>query len=459
MTRLWVIIVTSSVFGPYVIGSIRTEQVMVLFSSMAVLIFGWRRMLASKSVPPMPILILWLELLVVISISTAWPPSDLGGYVQLPIANALGAFVLPIALMLLTWFWTLLVSTRDLINVISRTIVIAMLFNTLLSVFQLITGNVAVVAILPRFWSNAPVNAGTSIPVAVLAAENGRFTGIFNQPAEAGIAYGIALFGLIFWVQVRDGRWNLLFVLGATCLCIGGILTISKIFLLAALPIAGLLILRDRRRRARALCWLGIMVASYWLLSASGTLPEWRNGDKMFSALTNPTGSLVRTLSAGRYGSGGSLGPLATNLLHLSPWIGFGAGGVDTPYDSMWIEALAVAGVFGAALVIIVLMVLFVRWSRLRSALLGPEWRFAGATLCLALGGSFGLPSLTGNRVSTLFWLTVGVLVVAQTRRSCRECFVLAGDYRGRSMPRIRSRQQEVPMNAADASYAAGPRR
>ena len=455
--RLWIITVTISVFGPYVVGNIRTEQLVVLLSAAAVLIFGWPRMLSAVSFPPMPILMLWLELLVVISLATIWPPSYLGGYEQLPIPNAFGAFILPLALMMLTWYWTLVMATREIIVTISRTIVVAMVGNSVLSVFQVMTNNVALVSVLPRFWS-ATFASNTSLkPVAVLAAENGRFTGIFNQPAEAGIAYGIALFGLIFLVQVRQGGWSRSFLLGGTCLCIGGILTISKIFLIGALPISALLIVRDRRRRARAVGWIGVLAGIYWLLSVNGALPVWRNGGKMLSGLVDPTGSLIRTFSAGRYGSGGSLGALGTNLLHLSPWVGFGAGGVNVAYDSMWIETLAVAGLFGIALIITTFILIFARWTSLGRTLPGPEWRFSGATLVLVLGGSFGLPSLTGNRVSTLFWLTSGVLIVGQARRSYRSRYMPLRASGMLSIPGVRVSAKDSSIERGGTAYAVGP--
>ena len=359
--RLWVVVVASSVFGPYIIGNVRSEQIVVLLSVTAVLIVGWPHILAARSFAPMPVAVLWLVLLTVISLATIWPPSDLYGYSQSPIPNAYGAFILPVALMVVSWFWTLIISTRDIVTSIARTIIAGMVSNALLSLWQLMSNNVVVVGILPRFWAGGSGSPSATTPVAVLAAENGRFTGIFNQPAEAGIAYGIALFGLIYLVHVSKGYWTKLPVLCATCVCVGGVLTISKIFLIGALPIALVLIVRDRRGRGRTLCWLAILSCGYEMLKIGGVLPAWQNGPKMLNGLLDPTGSLITTFTAQRYGSEGTLDSLASNLLHISPWIGFGAGGVDVPYDSMWIEALAVAGIFGVALMGAAVIFLFVK--------------------------------------------------------------------------------------------------
>jgi hypothetical protein len=83
--------------------------------------------------------------------------------------------------------------------------------------------------------------------VAANAASDGRYTGIFNQPAEAGIAYGVALL-LLTWLA-RTREWKPFSVTCAAALVItGGVLTVSKVFLLCAAPVAVLTVLRGRAR-------------------------------------------------------------------------------------------------------------------------------------------------------------------------------------------------------------------
>ena len=110
--------------------------------------------------------------------------------------------------------------------------------------------------------------------MAANAASDGRYTGIFNQPAEAGIAYGVALL-LLTWLA-RTREWKPFPVTCAAALVItGGVLTVSKVFLLCAAPVAGLTVLRGRAR-IRVAVTAGAGAAGLWLAGTAGMLPAWR---------------------------------------------------------------------------------------------------------------------------------------------------------------------------------------
>jgi hypothetical protein len=330
-----------------------------------------------------------------------------GFYGAQPASHALSFLLLPLALMTVTWYWTLRVPTGLLIRAMTQVIVAAMTTNTAISFTQFITGKAAVVSFLPRFWDSA----ASSGSVAAMAAGNFRYSGIFNQPAEAGAAYGLALFCLI-WLAQRKLMPPVLTAACAVMLCAGGMLTLSKIFLLGGVPLSVLTVLVTSRSRVKVITAAAIALFAARL--AARLLPSWR-GASVLAGLIRPGASLATTYSAGRYGSGGTLVPLVADVLRSSPWYGFGAGGLDKAYDSLWVEVLAVAGVTGAVMVALALSVLGYRWLHLRSLLGQPEWQLAGATLALAAGASLGLPSLTANRVCTLLWLIIGVLVAAQS--------------------------------------------
>ncbi len=91
---------------------------------------------------------------------------------------------------------------------------------------------------------------------------------------------------------------------------------------------------------------------------------------------------------------------------------GVGARGLTVSYDSTWIEAIIVAGSVGVLLLLLVHLGLLVRWIRLRAVLPRDEMILAGAVVVLAWGSSFGMPSLTGNRESSLLWILLSILVI-----------------------------------------------
>lgn len=308
--------------------------------------------------------------------------------------------------MTLTWFWTLRADGPGLILAVAPVIVGAMSVNTVISLVQVATRKAAVFSVLPRFW-DAPGSPGS---VAANAAGNGRFTGIFDQQAEAGVAYGVALFCLIYLAQRHAIRTRLA-ALGAAALITGGTLTVSKIFLLLAVPLAAMMVLRAPGSRVRVILCVTGTAAALWLLAVAHLLPSWPGGSTMLRALLHPPGSLTAEYTAGRYSAGSRLGPVVGDVLHANPWSGFGAGGLETAYDSLWVQVLVLAGIFGLILAGAILIMLAVRWLRLRGTLGHREWNLAGATLVLVIGASLGLPALTANRACTLLWLILGVLL------------------------------------------------
>ena len=103
--------------------------------------------------------------------------------------------------------------------------------------------------------------------------------------------------------------------------------------------------------------------------------------------------------------------------MRSAPWAGFGAAGLNTPYDSLWVEALVLAGIVGAVLMAAVLGLLWLRWGRQHDVLSPAQRSLAGATLALAIGASLGIPSVTSDPAAALLWLVMGVLITAQPTR------------------------------------------
>jgi hypothetical protein len=404
-TLWWARIVALSIFGPYITGSARTEQMTVFGSALLVLVFGWPLIVRARSYALFPFLVMWGGICAVMLVASLSRPASLAWYGSLPASHAVSFMALPLALMTVTWFWTLTARPADLVRAVGPVVVAAMCANAVVSLFQLASGNVAVVSFLPRFWDNPAVIQ----PVAVLAGGNSRYTGIFDQPAEAGIAYGVALLLLIWLARQHAARPAVTWACAAL-LVTGGALTISKVFVLAAVPLAVLTVLRGTGR-VRVVIGAGLAGLAFRAVSAAGWLPSW-NGPASLAGLTRP-GSLVATYSAGRYGPAGSLNPVVSDVLHSSPAFGFGARGLEIAYDSLWVEILVVAGVAGVILLAAFLAGLAWRWLMLRDTLPRADWLLAGGVLGIAIGASPGLPSLTANRAASLLWLVAGPLLVA----------------------------------------------
>ena len=81
-------------------------------------------------------------------------------------------------------------------------------------------------------------------------------------------------------------------------------------------------------------------------------------------------------------------------------------------YDNGWVEALVVGGLAGAAIYSLVLGYLLAAWRRSPD---GPATDLLGGLALLLLGASVGLPALTANRVATIAWILI-VLLLARPR-------------------------------------------
>ena len=409
---LWMAVITTlSVFGPYLSGSLRLEQFVVVPLFGAIIILGWP-VLVSRPFTPLPVLLTWIALVGVIMIGTLWRPADLGGYGHQSATHGLGAVITPVMLILITWFWAQQADTIRLVKAVARTICVAMSVNTLISLVQYATGNPQFLPFLSRFWSGAAGSAS----VASISAGNGRYTGIFDQPAVSGIAYGLGLLCLVYLTHTAvRRRWSLV-GLAAILMIAGGLLAVSKTFVFGALPILALVVARTPQVRLRVTAGAAFIGAALWSLAAVHALPSWPSGVAAAKGLVSAS-SLTSQATGGRYGAGGTLGPVVSDVLHSSAVIGFGAGGLNVAYDSLWVEILAMGGLAGLVLMAAVFFLLWLQWSGLRRSLGPAERSLAGATLALAAAVSLGIPSLTTDPAASLLWLIIGLLVTGQTRR------------------------------------------
>lgn len=115
---------------------------------------------------------------------------------------------------------------------------VSIFYITLLCINSLISFTSVLVDIsdlLSFFHSTTLENIDLNVaPVAVSSSKMNRYTGIFDQPLESGFAYSLGLLLLIFIFKsysIVKVKFYIYFVL----LCIGGILSISKIFIFGGL--------------------------------------------------------------------------------------------------------------------------------------------------------------------------------------------------------------------------------
>jgi len=308
--------------------------------------------------------------------------------------------LLPLVVMLVVW--TLVPRSGASITLASaaRAVVLASAAN---SVVAWLSTVIPLNALLRPFW-NAEEAAFT---VAEAAQTMGRYAGVFGQPAEAGLMYSVAAVLAAWRYSERSGRMYLLLAL----ITVGGILSVSKVFLLVGLPVTIALLL-VRTRGARSLTTLTTIAAVIFIgvsLFTANFLRAWDGFGYLTRLFNPPQGvSLIEFYTAGRWNSDAMMIQRVSTLLAASPLTGVGAAGLAIAYDSQWTSSLVMSGVLGMLGVIVTLLVITRHLLRIPDR----ETRLMGlAFLAVLLGASFGIPSLTANRVATVVWLIAALLM------------------------------------------------
>jgi hypothetical protein len=391
-----------STFGPYLSAGIRTEQATVygLAAVGAVGLLWMRARLNRYGVAVMALLILMavLATIGVVAPVGALPPYPLGeliaGYDNL---------LLPVAAVAATTMFTSGSLDRIRIVRVAVAILVAGMCLNALVAFWSIGHNPE--GLFAGFWTGDP----TLHSVAERAGQMGRYSGVFNQPAEAGTAYSIALIGAI-WLLARKPVY---LVPAITLLTVGGVLTVSKVFLFAGVPVGAWSLLRATTRRPATLGVTLLAAGAAYVADRVGYLPAWTGSRYLDRLFVASNGDLVDLYTAGRFGSNSTLAATVGPILNRSPWFGFGAGGLAVPYDNGWVEALVVCGLIGAAIYTFMLACLAGAWLKHRAS---PYSTLTGGLVAVAVAASFGVPALTANRVSTAFWVLATLLLLTGDR-------------------------------------------
>jgi hypothetical protein len=344
---------------------------------------------------------------------------------------------LPAVVLLTVWMLAGRSGNKRLLKAASAALVVGMCVNAAVAIWSID----ADLPWLRNFWSGYE-----GVTTAEKARTLGRFSGIFDHPAEAGEMSAMALLAAIWLFRNRPAR----LVAVSVAITVGGIVAASKSFLLLGLPIAGWQMLRmsaGRQRHLIGLACVGVAVVSAARL---GVAADWAGG-RMISNMFQPDGSgygATDLYTAGRFGERSTLGPGIDAMLATSPWFGFGFGGVLLAYDNAWLEMLAVSGVFGVVTYTTVLVALATTWWRRRTQVDRAWSQFSGGLILVVAGASIGFPALTGNRVSTVAWVLVTLLLLCRPPE--RERVVLESRL---------SKEIEGPVSigSSAAAAAAGP--
>lgn len=187
---LMVVLVVAAAFGPYIGGtSIRTEQAVIYGLLLLILPFTF----LSMYIPLWGVRlgIFWVAYLCASAIAVGFIPTDQPTSPPGSLLAGIDNLLLPIALTLLVWTAAHRAAAPRLLLLAAKLTGPAMAANGVLAILMT---RIDLAGLLRSFV--AP-GAGDHT-VAAAAAQLGRVSGVFGQPAEAGLAYGLGGLAICF---------------------------------------------------------------------------------------------------------------------------------------------------------------------------------------------------------------------------------------------------------------------
>lgn len=234
----------------------------------------------------------------------------------------------------------------------------------------------------------------------------GRYTGLFNQPIEAGIFYSVALIAGMH--ALKFGKMNRLVIFASlVAVMFGGIACLSKNFIVlgaaGALGYAFMIKLISRTV---------VVFLSIPIIAAIPMALEGLNLDYVTSLRDlYHEGGILAALSAGRFGSaGGSVSQLFESLFATGDWVTGRGLGSHLPLDNGYLEYLYQGGIVALAGYLVALATL--SWVAIVNQ------AYSEGKLLMVLTGyvwlaSAGGPAITSSRAGVVLMILMSACLIS----------------------------------------------
>jgi len=400
---LWIIFMS---FGPYVLPNfgLRTEHVLIYFLlPFAIIILMMKKRTILSYSPLFNILMLLFFITLWTLMITFIGPKNYTLFVK--VVAYLEDYFQPIAIILILSALLNFRSQESLITIFRE----ACLLFIYLMMINSIIATVSIYYDLSSWISY--FLKGTSISSTVWAKSliMGRYLGIFNQPIEAGLAYSLALINWGYLTQMKRyisiGNYIILFAL-----LIGGILSVSKVFILGGIPLFVLYLISIKRIRF-LINYRFVITATLGIIMTMLIFKTWK-GFNYFLRLFhfgNKSQDIVSLFTATRFGRGDTgVKYLFNYVWEKAPIYGLGFA-AKTPLDNAYLAYFVQGGLIALigylAMLTIIALVGFNQFKK------NKEGQLLFYLFVLILGGGIGAAVLSLNRISTVFWVLITLIL------------------------------------------------
>tara|TARA_B100001939_G_C16939519_1_gene617697 strand:+ start:1210 stop:2493 length:1284 start_codon:yes stop_codon:yes gene_type:complete len=402
-------ILFASAFGPYIISGIRLDQFMVYLLLLLLIMIGRIRIVNDRSLLAILMLAGFIFTVPLISTVTKFEYISLTLLVS-QIENYLTPIIVLVLLSSLLAKKTEIETNEIFMNCIKVFLTLLSL-NTLFSIYLFISGDEAMLSLFTgsrEITMRDDYDAGATAASIALGA--GRITGVFTQVFEAGTAYsmGIVSIGYLHKKEPEKIMRNLtcfLFIL------IGGMLTFSKIFFiigfLAFIYFIGLF------RSIKMLLFmvpLFVIILSYFPDFEIAGIAFGKGLKNIFRLFDFNSGNFIAVFTSGRFSDESSIITGMESIFYQSPIIGLGYGSIETSDFSLY-EVFSLGGILGM-IAYIAMFGFLITLSFIQKDLTARD--FLLAINFIILFSSLGGPIITANRISVIFWVLVGIIILKE---------------------------------------------
>lgn len=395
--HILIVILMVAAAGPYLVSNFRVEHFVIYPLAGLAVILRWRTITARILGSGLTLVGAWTMLMAigVMAIQTTPPIAQRWEYGSFP--AGVDTVLMPMLVVLIVIGFAPRPTTVDSLWFTCKIIVALGVINGVISVVTMLIPDLTV--LLRPFWGAVD----TDSTVADRAMDMGRFSGIFNQPAEAGLFYSLAaLSAIAVYANSPRKLWPSLVVI-----TVGGLLTVSKVFLFVGLPIA-LVYLFTRGTLMQRLSRLAAVGALAVVIFSAPFIQTWSGLEYLLRFADAGEQSVLELFTAGRWNEGSTLLGVFEYIYHASPLVGVGFRGLSVPYDSAWAEIAVFTGFLGVGLLTLVYLALSAYSILLKDA--GAK-AYCVVLSVVLIGASFGISSLTLNRVAVLIWVIIGIII------------------------------------------------
>ena len=385
---------------PYVSGNLRVDQVMIPLVAAPAFLMG-RRHYFSTLTWTIPLIASLVMLAISSRLSWQTGLATNGLYSMIRIAlPVLALIVLP----------TTLANVPDVLKSTMKAIVFCASATSLFALAALVSPRILDIM---TYWVQIADDSVWS-----QSRDVGRFSGIFNQPLEAGVFYSVALLALVYcWKHSAIPKIALIAFLAL--IMSGGLLSLSKNFVVVGVVAVLALALWTRVLPPWLAVAIGVPVVAIVPPLFIQQNPAYIDS---LLALYYAEG-LMAALTAGRFGGGegSQVELLFRSLFEVGDWpLGRGVGS-HLPLDNGFLEFFYQGGIVALGGFMLALGALFVYGWRERRTDAG---RLLVMLVIFTAGSSLGGPAFTANRADIPLLLAIAASIV-EIRR--------AGERRGAS--------------------------